>query len=189
MARTFTERARREQLVAVTLELVAEHGRKALSLQRIADAAGLSKAAVLYYFRTKDAVLAAAYESVRAELVTHVAAAVEAAPSAVAGIEAYLDTLLGLLASDPRRARLLAESLGEVTEDSPSTPRRWDALAALVEAAQREGDVRADADPRLTAIMLGGLVDAVVGASFEDAGIELGAARAQVLAFARAALR
>ena len=111
-SRTFTELARRDQIVTLTLDLVAEHGRRGLSLQRIADAAGISKAAVLYYFPSKDAVVAAAYATVSDELVARVGAAVEAAPDAMSGIEAYLDTLLAHIAEDPRRARLLAEALG-----------------------------------------------------------------------------
>ena len=35
-ARTFTERLRREQLIGVTVVLVAEHGYRGVSLQRIA---------------------------------------------------------------------------------------------------------------------------------------------------------
>ena len=192
-SRTFTELARRDQIVTLTLDLVAEHGRRGLSLQRIADAAGISKAAVLYYFPSKDAVVAAAYATVSDELVARVGAAVEAAPDAMSGIEAYLDTLLAHIAEDPRRARLLAEALGPgepaLSDDRPSAPRRWEVLGDLVRAAQAEGSVRADADPRLSAIMLGGLVDAVVAASLEEPAVAIDRARHEVVAFARRALR
>jgi AcrR family transcriptional regulator len=192
-SRTFTENARRDQLIAVTLDLVAEHGRRGLSLQRIADAAGISKAAVLYYFPSKDAVVAAAYGTVISDLVAHVGAAVEAAPDAATAIEAYLDSLLAHLAADARRARLLAEALGSdeapVADAGPSAPRRWEALSGLISTAQRDGTVRADADPRLSAIMLCGLVDAVVAASWENPTMRLEDSRPQVTAFARRALR
>ncbi|SDG26935.1 TetR/AcrR family transcriptional regulator [Pseudonocardia oroxyli] len=191
--RTFTESARREQLIAVTVDLVAEHGRRGLSLQRIADAAGISKAAVLYYFPSKDAVVAAAYDTVISDLVAHVGAAVEAAPDAATAIEAYLDSLLTHLSQDARRARLLAEALGSheppAVDAGPSAPHRWEALSELISTAQREGTVRTDADPRLSAIMLCGLVDAVVAASWESPAVRLHDARPHVNAFARHALK
>lgn len=189
---TFTELARRDQLIAVTRDLLATHGRRGLSLQRIADAAGISKAAVLYYFPGKDAVVAAAYQTVIDDLVAQVGAAVAAAPDAAAGIEAYLEALLAFIAADPQRPRVLAAVLGSdeppVTEDRPSAPRRWAALTELITTAQRDGTVRADADPRLSAIMLGGLVDAVVAASFEDPTVRVRDAAPQIVGFARRAL-
>ena len=53
--RTFTERARRQQLIGVTIEQVAQRGFAGASLARIAEAAGITKAAVLYHFGSKDA--------------------------------------------------------------------------------------------------------------------------------------
>jgi TetR/AcrR family transcriptional regulator len=50
---TFTERARRTQLVEVTVGGVAAYGYAGCSLQRITDAASITKAAVIY-FATKD---------------------------------------------------------------------------------------------------------------------------------------
>lgn len=187
-ARTFTERLRREQLIGVTVVLVAEHGYRGVSLQRIADAAGISKAAVLYHFASKDAVIAAAYEQVIGELVEHVGAAVEAAPDPRAAVETYLDGVLGHLAAHPAHAGLMAQALPEargLTEDSPSSPRRWDALAGLIGAAQRAGDAGDHVDPRTAAIMLNGAVDAVVGAALQDPSVRIDDARPAVLDLAR----
>ncbi|MFH8793497.1 TetR/AcrR family transcriptional regulator [Streptomyces sp. NPDC017941] len=51
---TFTEQARRRQLVECTIDLISTHGLPATSLSAIAAAAGLSKAAFLYHFSSKD---------------------------------------------------------------------------------------------------------------------------------------
>lgn len=189
---TFTERARRDQLVALTVDLVAEHGYRGTSLQRIADAAGISKAAVLYHFPSKDAVIAAAYESVIGGLVTEVGAAVEAAPDPLAAAETYLDALLAHLSAHPRHARLVAEALPderEITEDRPAGPRRWEALAGLIAEAAGRGTVRHGVDPRTSAIMLNGVVDAVVAASLEDPTFRIDDARGAVRDLARRHLR
>src|SRR3954468_23640466 len=52
-----TEIARRDQLVASAIQLIAEQGHARASLSRIAKRAGVSKAAVLYHFKTKDDLL------------------------------------------------------------------------------------------------------------------------------------
>lgn len=189
---TFTERARREQIVSLTVGLVAEHGYPGTSLQRIADAAEISKAAVLYHFASKDAVVAAAYEQVIGELVAAVGAAVDAAPDPLTAAETYLDTVLAHLAEHPRHARLITEALPDdrgLSDDSPSSPRRWEALAGLVADARDRGLVRDGVDPRTTAIMLNGVVDAVVAASLEDPGFRVDDARAHVRDLVRRQLR
>lgn len=189
---TFTEQARRAQLVGITLDLVAEHGYRGTSLQRIADGAGISKAAVLYHFPSKDAMVGEAYRTVIDELVAHVGAAVAAAPDPGAAVEAYLDAVLAHLGANTRRARLITEALAEPdragTDDRPSSPRRWATLAGLIASAQRTGSMRADADPEQYAIMLNGVVDAVVAASLEDPGRSVDDARPGVRELARRAL-
>src|SRR5258707_12388132 len=52
-----TEIARRDQLVDSAIRLIAEQGHARASLSRIAEQAGGSKAALLYYFKTKDDLL------------------------------------------------------------------------------------------------------------------------------------
>lgn len=79
---TFTEQARREQLLRVTVEQAASRGIAGASLARIAEAAGITKAAVLYHFTSKDALIAAAHVHVLDSLVAAVGAAVDAADTA-----------------------------------------------------------------------------------------------------------
>lgn len=189
---TFTERARRDQLVALTVDLVAEHGYRGTSLQRIADAAEISKAAVLYHFPSKDAVIAAAYERVSGELVAEVGAAVDAAPDPATAAETYLDAVLAHLSAHPHHARLVAEALPDerdVTDDRPSSPRRWESLAGLITEAQEQGLARTEIDARTSAIMLNGVVDAVVAAALEDPSFRIDDARAGVRDLVRRHLR
>ena len=78
------------RIIDAALELFSEHGVGGTSLQMIADAVGVTKAAVYHQFKTKDEIVLAAAE---AEL-ARVAAAVEAAETE----------------SDPERARDLLVS-------------------------------------------------------------------------------
>lgn len=57
-ALTFTERARRQQLIDATIDLISTRGYPATSLSAIAERAGLSKAAVLYLGRRPGPLLA-----------------------------------------------------------------------------------------------------------------------------------
>lgn len=52
----------RERMIRTTLELFSEHGYEGTSIQMIATAMELSKAAVSYHFRTKEDLLAAVAE-------------------------------------------------------------------------------------------------------------------------------
>jgi TetR/AcrR family transcriptional regulator, fatty acid metabolism regulator protein len=52
--RTFTETARRTQIVAAAIDTIAELGYGRASLARIADTAGTGKSVILYHFSGKD---------------------------------------------------------------------------------------------------------------------------------------
>ncbi len=59
MAQRSDGQATRQRILVVSAELVASAGPSALTLDRAAEAAGLSKGAVLYHFKTKNALIAA----------------------------------------------------------------------------------------------------------------------------------
>ncbi|MDA0564098.1 TetR/AcrR family transcriptional regulator; helix-turn-helix transcriptional regulator [Streptomonospora sp. S1-112] len=169
----------------MTVALIAEHGHAATSLARIAEAAEISKAAVLYHFSTKNAVVEAAYRAVLDALVGRVAAAVEAAPGPGAAVEAYVTAMIGHLAEHPGHGRVISEALrqGErigVT-DAPTSEARWRPLADLVSRAQEAGEYRADIDPRTFALVINGAIDAVVAESLEDPAYTLTTAAPQVV--------
>ncbi|WP_353114362.1 TetR family transcriptional regulator [Microbacterium sp.] len=168
---TFAERARREQLIGVTIDLIAENGAARTSLQNIADAASITKAAVLYHYATKSDVIRAAYEDVRNGLVDHVREHVAAAPTPGAALEAYLTALIEHLADDPRRIRVMAESfidpeIGVI--EHTETARRWQPLAELIVRAQAAGEYDEHVDARAHAIILGGAVDALTAETLAD---------------------
>ncbi|MFC3997357.1 TetR/AcrR family transcriptional regulator [Nocardiopsis sediminis] len=190
---TITERARRDQLIGLTIALVAEHGYAATSLSRIAAAASISKAAVLYHFASKNAVVEAAYRSVVERLAAHVGPRVEAAATPGAAVEAYAAGVIGYMAEHPDHVRMITEALRtpEETriEDSPASASRWQVLASLIERAQATGEYRGSADARTLAIMVNGAIDAVVAESIEDPGYRLDEAADAVIDLIRRTAR
>jgi AcrR family transcriptional regulator len=186
---TLTERARRAQLIAVTIEVVARHGYAGTSLARIAERAEISKATVLYHFPSKDAVVRAAYATVIEALTGHVGAAV-APLSGAAAVETYIHSLVGYMRDHPDHARTIIAAMTEQVgvADRPETPSRWQAVAAFIEAAKAAGDYRSDIDSRAVAITVNGAIDAIVAEQLADPGFDSTAAADQVVDLLRRAL-
>ncbi len=63
MARTKDQAARREQLVAATVRVIAEHGLPAVRPASVADQAGVSHRLVAYYYPGIEALVAEAHEA------------------------------------------------------------------------------------------------------------------------------
>lgn len=180
---TFTEQARRAQLVRMTIESVAEHGYAGTSLARIAEAAGVTKAAVLYHYASKNDLVEAAHEHVLSALVIAVGEAVDAAAPA-GRPAAYIKTMIGHLTEHPTHTRMIVEAMIHVTE--PAEPSaRWLPLARiLAEAAGVEDPL----ELRHLAIATGGAIDAIVSERLQDAGYDTAAAAAVLVTTTEQAL-
>lgn len=83
-SRTFTETARRAQLIAAAITTVNEIGYHRASLSEIAQRAGVAKSAIVYYFSSRESLLLSVVEDVFTRLESAIAEAVDgdAAPSA-----------------------------------------------------------------------------------------------------------
>lgn len=175
-AGTFIERARRAQLIEVTVDLVADEGYRGASLARIAQRAGISKAAVLYHFASKDALVRAAHDHTLTALTGEVARAVEAA-QAPNGPAAYIRTMIGHLQEHPRHTRMLIEAMSHGIGEHGAA-ERWQALAQIMAAAWPEPQ----ADPRTAAVIVGGAIDGIVNEGLQDSGYDTVAAAEQLIA-------
>jgi AcrR family transcriptional regulator len=187
---TITEQARRSQFIEVTIELVARRGSAGASLSRIAEAAGVSKAAVLYHFPTKNAVVEAAYEAVLKALVEHVGAAV-AAHEGAAAVGAYIRSLVEYMRAHPDRARVIIVGIvtGEDGADESSSPTRWQPVAAFIDAAKAAGVYRDQVDSQTTAVIINGAIDGIVSQGLDDPGFDTARAADELVAMLDKALR
>jgi AcrR family transcriptional regulator len=90
--------ATRQQLLAVARQLFTERGYAGTSIEDIVERAGVARGALYHHFRGKDALFAAVYQMVQAEVASAVVAAALAAddPSRAvyAGLSAFLDACL-----------------------------------------------------------------------------------------------
>lgn len=183
--RSFIERARREQLIRITIELVAEEGYAAASLTRIARTAGITKGAVLYHFASRDAVVAAALAHVLDVLVAEVGAAVDAAPADRAPA-AYVRRMVGHLTAHRDHARMITEAMAAAGPREGET--RWGPLAGLLAAAREARGLGPRPDHRTLAIIVGGALDGIVAEWLRDDGYDTAAAADTLVAVLEAAL-
>jgi AcrR family transcriptional regulator len=137
-------------LTEVTVELVADRGFAGVALSGIAEHAGITKAAVLYHFPSKIAVVRAAHDHVLSASGGHVAAVeAEEAPAA------YVRAVIGYLRDHPRHTRMITEALTH--DDEGYEPAdRWGPSAEILDAARRARGARAELDTRTLAIIGGG---------------------------------
>ena len=175
--RTFTEQARREQLLDATIGQVAQRGYAGASLARIAEAAGITKAAVLYHVGSKDALIAAAYQRVLDALVASVGAAIDAAPVSERPA-VYIRAMVAHLRDHPQHVRVLAEvGREQVVDYAPEA--RWAPLAGLIDAAAEAAtgeNGAATVDSRALALIIGGAIDGIVAERLADEDFDVTAA-------------
>ena len=184
---TAAELARREQLLEATIELVAETGWRAFTIQRVADAVGVTKAAVIYHVGSREQLVRAAYQRVIDSFTESVGARVATAADATQVVEYMLRAQLEYFREHPDHARVIVEALGSDLgiDDAPEAPERREVLAGFI-LATREG--RDPQQAGVLAVLLNGAVDAAVAASLADPSFDLAAAEEELIALLHAGL-
>jgi AcrR family transcriptional regulator len=89
--------ATRQQLIDVARQLFTERGYAGTSIEDIIERAGVARGALYHHFPGKDALFAAVYQVVQAEVASAVVAALTAddpAQAVYAGLSAFLDACL-----------------------------------------------------------------------------------------------
>ncbi|MFF3254877.1 TetR/AcrR family transcriptional regulator [Actinacidiphila glaucinigra] len=157
----------RDALLDAARSLLSEGGTEALSFPALAERTGLARSSVYEYFRSRAAVVEELCAVDFPVWAAEVEAAMEAAPSAEAKIEAYVRSQLALV-GDRRHRAVVAISAGELDTSAREKIRaaHGGLIAMVVEALAALGHH----EPRLTAMLLQGVVDSAVRR------IELGAA-------------
>ena len=150
---------RPQELLDAAFRVFAQHGYRATRLEQVAEAAGVTKGTIYYYFRNKEDLFR---QTVDAHRRMRRAQVVEL----MAGTTGTLTERLrrGLReawrgASGPDGA-LLRLMIGEVSIEAPELFRAWlrevvthasDELAAIVREGQASGEFRVDADAEVAA--------------------------------------
>lgn len=176
---TFTETARRAQIVQSATEVIAELGYPQASIRKIAERVGVAMSVVLYHFKSKDELIEAVVEQMYRTAFLLVGSAVEAEPTAVGKLTAYIRASIEFF--DTHRVQQIA--LAEIWSNYRSrSGRRLDELGlsplireqlasldpeSLLRAGQREGEFR-DFPTAPTASALRSALNGVVAEVMRD---------------------
>ena len=168
-------------------ELIADQGLDNTKIDDIAEASGVPKATLYYYFTGKEEILAFLLNDLLAAIAGDVAVAVSAEGPASERLAGVVRAQLGVMLRNPAPCRALVGDLGR----APRLPELAAALSAafyepvekLLREGAQDGSLRPAEDPMSEAIMIfgtvtiAGLMEAIMGAHRDMETIANGVAR------------
>lgn len=178
--RTFTESARRAQIVAAAIEVIAEVGYAKATFARIARHAGLSSTGMIsYHFAGKDDLMREVVVEVMRVAEAYMRPRIEAESDWSARLRAHIESNLGLLVAHPKHLPALIEVLTNLRGDSAGlgefvgvTEEMNRVLAERMREGQRVGAFREfDADVMVHAMR--GAIDEVIGRAAREPGLDV----------------
>jgi TetR/AcrR family fatty acid metabolism transcriptional regulator len=102
---------RRDQIIAATIEVLAEHGSANASFTRIAEQAGLSSPGLIsYHFKTKEELWRQTVATISSERMSNIAAATEPARTATDALRLTLQADLAYMGSKPKLFAAIVEA-------------------------------------------------------------------------------
>ena len=106
---TFTEAARRAQIVETAIETIAELGYHQASVRKIAERVGVAMSVVLYHFGNKDDLVAAIVAELYRSVITIMSPLVEAESTAAGKLTAHIRAHIDYIATHRSHQLALTE--------------------------------------------------------------------------------
>jgi TetR/AcrR family fatty acid metabolism transcriptional regulator len=179
--RTFTETARRVQIVAAAIDTIAELGYGQASLARIAETAGTSKGVILYHFGGKDELVRELVAEVVAGGVAYMEPRIDAEPTGAGKLRAYIESNLAFMRENRNHVVAIVEvALNARAADGS---RLYDfsvqdagvaALQGLLAYFQGTGEFRPGFDPHVVAMAIRAAINAVPAQLARDPALDVG---------------
>jgi AcrR family transcriptional regulator len=154
----------RESLLAVAVTVFIERGYDGTSMEDLSQRLGIAKSSIYHHVGSKEDLLGLALDRALDGLFSVADAARARGGPAIGRLEFLVRGSVAVLADRLPYVTLLLRARGNtVTERRALTRRReFDQLVAdLVKEAERDGDIRPDIDPAVTARLLFGMVNSV----------------------------
>ena len=189
----------RERILSEATRLFAQNGVAGTSIQKIAEAAGITRPTLVYHFGSKAGLRSAVLRSVvdhwRAELPRLLA---DAATRGGPRLDALLGALFAFFRNDPELARLIVREMLDQPEELGAMLRAellpWTRLLSdAIRFGQEGGTLRQDADPEaFTTLIIGAALSVVAlgkhAGSLVEPAPTTEAQQAELLRVARVAL-
>lgn len=185
--RTFTEDARRAQLVASAVEAIGDLGYARASLAEIAKRAGVSKGVVSYHFAGKDELVEQVVSTLYSRAGELIGSQVDRATTSAAALRGYVEANLAYVRADPRAVRVLIEIFANHRDDEGRP--HYDAagndgllahLEGLLHVGQQAGEFRSFAT-RPMAMVVRAAIDAAAGQLAADPDFDIDGYTAELL--------
>ena len=178
--RTFTETARRAQIVAAAIDTIAELGYGQASLARIAETAGTSKGVIIYHFGGKDELMRELVAEVVARGVAYMEPQIDAEPTGAGKLRAYIESNLAFMREN--RNHMVAIFEIALNARAADGSRLYDvsvqdagvaALEQLLAYFQGTGEFRAGFDPHVMAMVIRAAINAVPAQLARDPALDV----------------
>ena len=161
-ARTFTESARRAQIVTAAIEVIAEIGYAKASFSQIAKHAGLSSTGMIsYHFAGKDDLLTACVAEIEQVTDAFMQSRIAAADGYVAVLRAYVEANVALVGVHSAAVRALIDIVRNVPAQRAGVNQRLAVFEEHFRSGQAAGAFRPFDIRTVTTALTSGL-DAVV---------------------------
>jgi TetR/AcrR family fatty acid metabolism transcriptional regulator len=178
--RTFTETARRAQIVAAAIETIAEFGYAQASMARIAERVGITKGVIAYHFDGKDELIRQIVAEVMARSEEYMRPRIGGHSTGPDILRAYIESNLGFMAEYRSHVIAIAEIArnarradGSASFDRSTLDAVTGWLAQLLAAHQETGEFRTDFDPIVMAGAIRATIDAVPRALARDRALDV----------------
>ncbi|MED7925032.1 TetR/AcrR family transcriptional regulator [Nonomuraea sp. LP-02] len=165
--RSFIEDARRAQIVAAAIDVIADVGFAQASLARIARHAGISKGLISYHFAGKDELMTEVVVVTYTAIADHVLAEMKGIESPTELLRTHVLSVAAYMRGQRKGLKALGEIFGNL-RDADGSPRFgirtneeiYRSLESIYRAGQATGEFR-DFDVRVMAVTHSAAVDAM----------------------------
>jgi AcrR family transcriptional regulator len=159
---------RQEQIIRAALNVVASHGLKGLTMQRVAEQVGLAPSAIYRHFQNKDDVLNSILGLIQGRLLGNVRAVSEEVTDPLERLQSLLQRQVQLLRENPAIPRIVfSEEVYQGHPERQATVYRiirsyLERLRHIMWQGQQTGHIRPDVTPDTLALMFLGLIQTAV---------------------------
>lgn len=154
-----------ESVLRAAVEVFNERGYDGASMEDLSKRLGVAKSAIYHHVSGKEELLRMALDRALDGWLEAAERARELDAPAIARLEMLVRGTVAVLEAQLPYVTLLLRVRGNTKVERAALARRrsFDRLvASLVEEAERDGDVRADVDPKVTARLLFGMINSIV---------------------------
>jgi AcrR family transcriptional regulator len=154
-----------ESLLAIAVTVFNERGYDGTSMEDLSRRLGISKSSIYYHVDSKEDLLALALDRALDGLFRVAGEIGASEDAAIVRLERLVRGSVQVLADRLPYVTLLLRARGNTSTERAALARRreFDQIVAdLVAEAERDGDIRPDVDPAITARLLFGLVNSLV---------------------------